>query len=253
MTQRIVALIDGDLLAFRSAAAIQRAVEWEPGVWGYSANEAEGREHLKASLTSIERRLQADEMVIAMSDDSNFRHAILPSYKAPRKSVIRPAALGAMREAIGSFGWPVKKIVGLEADDVLGILLTGDFLSASKRVVVSSDKDLLTVPGRHFDPMKDLKRIVSEDSANRSFYLQVLMGDRVDNYSGCPGVGPKRAAKILEGCTNHREYWDRIVAAYEKADLTEDDAIVQARVARILRAEDWNHKANQPILWSPPQ
>jgi DNA polymerase-1 len=42
-----------------------------------------------------------------------------------------------------------------------------------------------------------------------------------------------------------------VVAAYEKAGLTEEDAIVQARVARILRYEEFNQKKEEVLLWNP--
>ena len=40
------------------------------------------------------------------------------------------------------------------------------------------------------------------------------------------------------------------MAAFEKKGLTESDALVQARVARILRASDYDFAAKKPILWS---
>jgi DNA polymerase-1 len=42
------------------------------------------------------------------------------------------------------------------------------------------------------------------------------------------------------------------VEAYAKKNLTADDALVQARVARILRHTDYNFKTKEPILWTPP-
>jgi DNA polymerase-1 len=45
--------------------------------------------------------------------------------------------------------------------------------------------------------------------------------------------------------------WQAIVTTYEKAGLTEDDAIIQARCARILRYEDIDNEG-EIILWTPP-
>ena len=70
------------------------------------------------------------------------------------------------------------------------------------------------------------------------------MGDRADNYAGCPGVGDVTARKLLEkDCS-----WDTVVSAFEKVGLSEEDALVQARVARILRNTDY--KGTQVILWN---
>ena len=47
------------------------------------------------------------------------------------------------------------------------------------------------------------------------------------------------------------ELWAAVVATYEKAKLSEGDALTQARVARILRASDYDFKRKEPILWQP--
>ena len=72
---------------------------------------------------------------------------------------------------------------------------------------------------------------VTEEDANYNHLLQALTGDAVDGYSGCPGIGIKRASRLLDADAS----WDSVIAAYDKAGLTEEDALVQARVARILR------------------
>jgi hypothetical protein len=45
--------------------------------------------------------------------------------------------------------------------------------------------------------------------------------------------------------------WELIVEAYAKKDLTEADALQQARVARILRFDDYDFNKKKPILWTP--
>ena len=47
--------------------------------------------------------------------------------------------------------------------------------------------------------------------------------------------------------------WAVVLAAYEKAGLTEADALAQARVARILRASDYDFKQKKVKLWNPPK
>jgi len=46
--------------------------------------------------------------------------------------------------------------------------------------------------------------------------------------------------------------WSAVVDAYESKGLTEEDAVMQARMARILRAEDWDFGKKAPRLWCPP-
>jgi len=57
-----------------------------------------------------------------------------------------------------------------------------------------------------------------------------------------------KATKILEDA---EDPWAAIVATYESRGLTEDDALIQARCARILRACDYDFKRREIILWQP--
>jgi hypothetical protein len=49
-----------------------------------------------------------------------------------------------------------------------------------------------------------------------------------------------------------KSYWEAVVAAFEKAKLTEADALVQAQVARICRASDYDFKTKKVKLWQQP-
>jgi DNA polymerase-1 len=118
---------------------------------------------------------------------------------------------------------------------------------------------------------------ITEAQADRFHLYQTIVGDIVDGYSGLPGSGPIFADALLDRAMMVRSYeriisrgprkgyvvhewqaqpepdvpvWGRIVAAYEKAGLTEADALKQARLARILRYDDWDGKS--PKLWNPP-
>ncbi len=74
------------------------------------------------------------------------------------------------------------------------------------------------------------------------------MGDAADGYKGIPGVGQKKAEKILEkdGYT-----WNTVALAYEMAGLSQEEALLNARLARILRPGEWDYTNNEPKLWSP--
>lgn len=93
----------------------------------------------------------------------------------------------------------------------------------------------------------------SLEEANRYFFMQVLTGDPTDGYKGCPGIGPKRAEKILEGVNvlDEKEAWRAVVGAYASKGLTEEEALQQARVARILRHTDYDLEKEEVILWEP--
>ena len=134
----------------------------------------------------------------------------------------------------------------LEADDILGILGTRD----PESIIVTIDKDLKSVPGNHWNPDKKEDGIVkiSQDEADLFFLIQAIAGDSTDNYKGVPGVGMVKARRLLEkeGAT-----WQTVVDAYAKADLPESEALLNARMARILRASDWDEENNTVNLWNP--
>ena len=135
----------------------------------------------------------------------------------------------------------------LEGDDVLG-LLAGDSKIKGGTIIVSIDKDLKTIPGFHYNPMRREEGVieVTMAQANYNHLLQTLTGDAVDGYSGCPGIGPKKAEKVLENPS-----WESVVSAYNKAGIEEEDALIQARVARILRYGEYDKVKKEPILWNP--
>ena len=81
---------------------------------------------------------------------------------------------------------------------------------------------------------------------------QTLIGDKVDGYSGCKGIGDKTARKILGdvGKNSLEKMWGLVKNSYEKMGYTEEDALRNARMARILRAEDYDFKKKEVKLWN---
>jgi DNA polymerase-1 len=132
-------------------------------------------------------------------------------------------------------------------------------MAKTQRIIISQDKDMQTIPAQVWRK-GDLVH-VSEDEADTYHMFQTLTGDITDGYKGCPGVGKVKAEKLLtvtdkhgpiDPETTHVQWmWEQVVGAYVKAGLTEEDALRQARLARILRWSDWDNEKKQPILWSP--
>jgi 5'-3' exonuclease len=89
---------------------------------------------------------------------------------------------------------------------------------------------------------------VKEEDADEWHLIQTLAGDQTDGYAGVPGIGVKRAAALFkeEGFS-----WDTVVKAFADKDLSEEIALENARLARILRYTDYDFNESKPILWSP--
>lgn len=250
----IIALIDGDILAYKAACVNQEDIDLGDGIVNSSSDPKKARSDVEDLVNSISTGLFADRTIVCLTGPMNgisarnFRKDLYRDYKGNRNKP-KPVLLPTVKEHIRStFETKIKD--GLEADDVLGILLTHPTLIPGKRILVSTDKDLLQVPGRHFNPVHNAKRMISEAAGNRWFFTQALTGDPTDNYPGCRGIGPKKAKALLDD-TKPADWWKAIVATYEKAGLTKDDALVQARCARILQHTDYNFKRKEVILWTP--
>lgn len=213
--------------------------------------------------------VNADDAFICLSDRRNFRYAIFPEYKGNRKATKRPLLLDDLRaKVVEEAPYKTMLIAGLEADDVCGIA-AGTLQRAGKEtVIVSPDKDLLQIPGLVFQKAPTIKGTtlgvtakpqlieVTEESGDDFHMKQVLMGDTVDGYKGCPGVGGIKARKLLEQWKaeglSASERWAAIVRLYEEKGLTSHEALIQAQVSRILRVSDWDPIKKEPILWEPP-
>ena len=239
-------LIDGDLLVWTEAAAIEHVVLWETDVHTLVCDFAELKQRIDVRIISLVERFDAKKFTLAFSDsNNNFRHAINPEYKANRRMVRKPLsykdAVAYCHDVWGAVTWP-----NLEADDVLGILAT----TYPTAVVVSRDKDTRTVPCLWHNPSvgEGIQTITLEQAD--AFHLhQTLTGDRTDNYSGIPGCGPRGADKIL----GKEATWEKVVNAYTAAGLTEEDALVNARCARICRKGEYTPSKGTVVLWRPKE
>ena len=234
-------LIDGDILAYKSAVVAEKPTNWGDGLWTLHAWEQDVDYKLEDYISGLVDAAPVKDCIIALSDKDNFRKKVAPYYKANRKDVRKPMLLGYAKEyMMRKYNTIIYK--GLEADDVLGILGT----SNPDTIIWSEDKDLLTIPAQHW--INDEVVTITEEEANYNFLFQTLVGDSTDNYSGCPTVGPKTANKLLSsGCT-----WDTVVAAFKSKGLSEDVALENARLARILRDGEYNTETGEVKLWQPP-
>lgn len=175
-----------------------------------------------------------------------FRKKLLPTYKANRANTRKPIILNELRQHL-SENYKSYERPGLEGDDVLGILATTEKVIKGEKVIVSIDKDLKTIPGLHYNTNKPELGVyqITEEEADYWHLFQTLTGDASDGYSGCPGIGPKKAADILE----KEASWEAVLATFKKAGISEEEALTQARIARIVRTEEYDFKRKEPILW----
>jgi DNA polymerase-1 len=240
-------LIDTEGFLVPAAKAAEYAYEWEPGNWRIGCRHDEAMAYFMDKLADIRAFDPSLPLTLCFSSARSFRYGIWPEYKSNRKSEQKvpgwPELVAAVKRLAISIGWDVVTLENVEADDALGILAGFDDFMASV------DKDLLTVPGKHLRNGELVVQTVI--AADRCFFSQALIGDRSDHYPGCPGLGEVKAAKALAECASEQEMWDAVAWAYVKAGQTVDQALAQARCARILRPGEYDFETQTPRLWTP--
>ena len=104
-------LVDGDIVAYRTAMSLEHAIEWEEGFWTLHSDAAECTSEISNYLSwLLEEVEEATEIVVALTDKDNFRKQINSEYKANRKDKRKPLALKGIREFLekeyGAIDWP---------------------------------------------------------------------------------------------------------------------------------------------------
>jgi DNA polymerase-1 len=252
----ITALIDGDILLYQAAYQSETEVYFEESDEVMLHGDFAAAKKLLAYTTAnVVEAVGADNVLVCLTDSENFRKGVLPTYKANRAVAGSRKPMGyKLLRAWYESEYRTLNIPTLEADDVMGIMATvDDGPGSGTKIICSIDKDMLTIPAKvyNWDHPEDGIITVSEASADVEFFYQTLVGDSTDNYKGCPGVGPKTARKILGGVTFRQDMWGTVVETFEKKGLTEEDALAQARCARILRADGYNFDTKEVLLWTP--
>jgi hypothetical protein len=148
-----------------------------------------------------------------LTGKGNFRDSIAVTvpYKGQRVSE-KPVHLQALRcHLVTSWGFTV--VQGIEADDAVGIAAYA--VPEDETIMVHIDKDLNQFRGWHYNYRNKEKYHVTEFEGLTAFYTQILTGDRIDNIIGLKGIGPVKAKRILEECTNESELYQAVLKAYE--------------------------------------
>ena len=237
------AILDGDIIKYHTA------------FWA----EANNPDYFPVKLDSLVEKWTpsgVSDVVIALSCErkDNFRNKEWPNYKSNRKDSYIPEYIHDVYDFIVE-NYKCKLLPTLEADDILGI-----YASKHTHVAVTLDKDLLGVPGWHFNPNKDKDvRYISNEEAYRFFCKQWMMGDSVDNRHGLGRIGPKKADKMLEEW-DKKDWETNILSLYadlkyrirDNCGLSDTDmAIAMARCVKILTKKEYNLRTKKIKPWNP--
>ena len=241
----MINLLDGDLIAYRASASCEptKAKPFleppEVAIW---------RLHDMIERICINTNSQDIECYIGGSD--NFRYSIYPEYKSNRTKE-KPHYLEACREML-VMQYKATVVNGIETDDALGIAQTK--YDGNSRIC-SLDKDLLQIPGSHFNWVTGVMRLVSPLDGLRTFYKQLILGDRTDNIPGYDGKlrgeAPKFIQKLFEPIdemTDEVDMYNYVCDIYsEQVSWADDWKTPMHRNAQLLYI-----LKNEEEYWKPP-
>ncbi len=162
-------------------------------------------------LKSLLKQYKPSQMAVVFdAKGPTFRNEMYSEYKAHRppmpddlRSQIEP-----LHQIIRAMGLPLLCISGVEADDVIGTLSRQASLAGRHTLISTGDKDMAQLVDQHVTLINTMTNtLLDPEGVNAKFgvppeliidYL-ALMGDKVDNIPGLPGVGEKTAAALLQG------------------------------------------------------
>jgi DNA polymerase I len=238
-------LIDADITIYRVATTNEVPTRFYNGLWVLWADEDKTKWDFDDQIKSIIEETGADDYILCLTSTNNFRKDILPSYKGNRSNHRKPMMLPVLRDHVMA-NHPYEMRDGLEGDDLLGIYATNPNLEG-EYVIYSADKDMKTIPALLWDDENKVVVVNTVEQADRYWLTQTLTGDQTDGYKGAQKIGPVGAQKILDDDCS----WEAVLAAFIKAGHTEDEALQQAQVARILRYENYDLVTNTLGVWKP--
>ncbi len=203
------------------------------------------------TLNEIFTKEQPAYVGVAFDHGKTFRHEIFPEYKAQRQAQPEDIALSVpiIKEILAALRIPCLQADGFEADDVIGTLAYKSGGENVETYMLTPDKDYAQLVGgnvymyrpRHGGGYEKLdERAVCEKydiaSAKQVIDLLALMGDSVDNFQGCPGVGQKTAVQLVKQFGNVEEMLSRTAEITGKLREKVENNVENIRLAKVLAA-----------------
>jgi len=242
-----VMIVDGDLVIYKIASSLEEPIDWGNDIWTLHSDLSVGKQLFKQNMEHYKQYTKSKEIIVAFSDKKNYRKQLDTEYKSYRKKIRKPVCYQPLRKWVEQ-NYNFYCLPNLEGDDVIGILATQHY--NTNNVIISGDKDMRTIPSWHCFIGDDQLEFVDENKANYNFCLQVLTGDSADGYKGCVGVGAVKANRVLHNKKTIDEMWNAVIEEYERNNQSFEDAYHQAKLARILRKDEYDFATNQPKLWN---
>ncbi|MDB4837820.1 DNA polymerase I [Marinomonas sp.] len=208
-------LVDGSSYLYRAFHAIPPMSTST----GHPTNATRGVISMIRSL--IKTYPDSPMVIIFDAKGKTFRDEIYSEYKAQRPPMpddLRPQ-IEPIHRMVEGMGLPLVIIDGVEADDVIGTIAK-QVGEAGREVVVSTgDKDMaqlvtdkVTLVNTMNNTVMDIQGVKDKFGIPPELIIDylALMGDKVDNIPGVPGVGEKTATALLQGLGSITDIYNRL-------------------------------------------
>jgi DNA polymerase-1 len=234
-------LIDADFTVYKCCAAAETEIDFGDDVIVVTSKFSEAYACVMREIKKIQRHFGSfDDIILFFSSPDNFRKKIQGDYKGHRNRK-KPCAYKRVINKLKT-EFEVITMPTLEADDAMGIYAT----KYPGNIIVSPDKDMRQIPGMLYN--FEESTLINPEEGAKWHLVQSAAGDNTDGYSGIPGIGIKRATQMFE---EKGWSWKTLRDAFKEKGLSEDIALMNARLAKILTTDDYDHEKGEPVLWSP--
>ncbi len=212
---RVVFIVDGHSMIHRNYHAIRGLSNSK----GFPTNAIYGfvRALKKLLLDYRIRRI----LIAFDAKGPTFRHKVFEKYKAQRPPLPEDlkVQIPYILDIVEASGIPSLQLEGYEADDIIGTAVETLAQTASQCIIVTMDKDMLQLVNDKvwaYDPKNDILRdpeaVVQRMGVKPAQVVDLLalMGDKVDNVPGVPGIGEKTAQKLISRFGSLEELYERL-------------------------------------------
>ena len=164
------------------------------------------------TLNEVLTKEKPTHIGVAFDHGKTFRHDAFPEYKAQREETPEDIKLSVplIKQVLEAMRIPILQVDGFEADDIIGTVATRFGADGIETFMLTPDKDYGQLIGpnvfmyrpRHgggYEILgeKEVEAKYGIPTPAQVIDLLALMGDSADNFPGCPGVGEKTAAKLI--------------------------------------------------------
>ncbi|WP_455068992.1 DNA polymerase I [Prevotella nigrescens] len=224
------------------------------------------------TLNEVLTKENPTHIAVAFDHGLTFRHEAFPEYKAQREETPEDIKLSVpyIKQILEAMRIPILQVDGFEADDIIGTVAT---LAGSKGIttfMLSPDKDygqlirenVYMYRPRHgggYDVVgvHEVEDRYGIPTPAQVIDLLALMGDSADNFPGCPGVGEKTAAKLINqfgSIDNMLEHTDQIKGKLrEKVEAAVDDIKMSKFLATIRTDVPFNMEWDELKIEQPDE